>query len=148
MSSNKEQQKITEYWLNEYWPELQKATFDSENKQEKYVFTISTGAVGLLLGTMGFQNKPDGIGFALTALGLFTAAMLLCVIYHIIAKNNHNKQFKMIEEFVYNPDRGDSGIREQIKKSNCLLNWWSGISIGFIIIGIILFALYLIKNLS
>lgn len=147
MSNNNTKENV-DYWLNEYWPELQKANFDSEEKQEKYVFTISTGAVGLLLGTMGFQTKPEGICFALTALGLFTLSMLSCVIYHIIAKNKHNKQFKMIEEFVSNPAEGDSGIREQIKKSNCLLDWWSIISIVFIFVGIILFAIYLIKNLS
>ena len=42
MSNNKEQKERIDYWRNEYWPELQKADFDSEEKQEKYVFTIST----------------------------------------------------------------------------------------------------------
>ena len=67
--------KDIDYWLNEYWPEFQKAYFDSEEKQEKYVFTISTGAVGLLLGTLSFQIKPKGISLAIVALGLFSLSM-------------------------------------------------------------------------
>jgi hypothetical protein len=86
MSNNKEQKNTTDYWLNEYWPELQKADFDSEEKQEKYVFTISTGAVGLLLGTLSFQIKPKGISLAIITLGLFTLSMLSCIIYHAIIK--------------------------------------------------------------
>ena len=74
--------KDINYWLNEYWPELQKADFDSEEKQEKYVFTISTGAVGLLLGTLSFQIKPKGISLAIVALGLFSLSMLSCIIYN------------------------------------------------------------------
>lgn len=145
--NNTTSKKNVDYWLNEYWPELQKATFDSEEKQEKYVFTISTGAVGLLLGTMGFGTKPEGIYYALIALGLFTLSMLSCVIYHIIAKTNHTKQFKMIRDFVSNLDKGDSEIRDQINKSNFFLDWWSIVAIFFIFVGIILFTIYLIKNL-
>ncbi len=148
MSNHNEQKKITDYWLNEYWPELQKATFDSEDKQEKYVFTISTGAVGLLLGTMGFNDKPNAVCIAIIALGLFTIAMLSCIVYHIIAKRKHNKQFKMIKDFISDPKKGDTEIRDYINESNCFLDWWSIISIVFIFVGIILFVLYLIKNLS
>jgi len=135
------------YWLDEYWPELQKAAFDSEEKQEKYVFTISTGAVGLLLGTMGFGNKSYGIGFALIALGLFTVSMMLCVIYHIIAKRNHNNQFRMIENFLSNPENGDSELRGKICLSNNSLDWISIFSVILILIGIFLFAIFLFKNL-
>jgi len=91
--------KDIDYWLNEYWPELQKADFDSEEKQEKYVFTISTGAVGLLLGTLSFQIKPKCISLAIIALGLFALSMLSCIIYHIIAKKKHRVQFKLIPNF-------------------------------------------------
>ena len=146
--NNTTSKKNVDYWLDEYWPELQKATFDSEDKQEKYVFTISTGAVGLLLGTMGFQTKPEGICCALTALGLFTLAMLSCVVYHIVAKKKHNSQFKLIEDYISNPESGDSKIRKHIKRSNSFLDIWSIISIVLIFIGIIFFVLYLIKNLS
>ena len=82
MSNNKGQKNTTDYWLNEYWPELQKADFDSEEKQEKYVFTISTGAVGLLLGTLSFQIKPKGISLAIIALGLFTLSILYNISYY------------------------------------------------------------------
>lgn len=148
MSNNKEQKNTTDYWLNEYWPELQKADFDSEEKQEKYVFTISTGAVGLLLGTLSFQIKPKGISLAIIALGLFALSMLSCIIYHIIAKKKHRVQFKLIEDFISNPESGDAKIRKHIERSNRFLDWWSIVSIVLIFIGIILFVLYLIKNLT
>lgn len=137
----------TDYWLNDYWPELQKADFDSEEKQEKYVFTISTGAVGLLLGTLSFQIKPKGISLAIVALGLFSLSMIFCIIYHIIAKRKHKEQFKLIEDFISNPETGDSKIRKHIERSNCFLDWWSIISIFLIFAGIVLFTTYLIKNL-
>ena len=142
-----EKNELVEYWKNEYWPELQKADFDSEEKQEKYVFTISTGAVGLLLGTLSFQIKPKGISLAIIALGLFALSMLSCIIYHIIAKEKHRAQFKLIEDFIYNPESGDTKIRKHIERSNRFLDWWSIISIAFIIAGIVLFVIYLTKNL-
>ncbi len=143
-----EKNELVEYWKNEYWPELQKADFDSEEKQEKYVFTISTGAVGLLLGTLSFQIKPKGISLAIIALGLFALSMLSCIIYHIIAKKKHRVQFKLIEDFISNPESGDTKIRKHIERSNRFLDWWSIVSIVLIFIGIILFVLYLIKNLT
>lgn len=139
--------KDIDYWLNEYWPELQKADFDSEEKQEKYVFTISTGAVGLLLGTLSFQIKPKGISLAIIALGLFTLSMLSCIIYHIVAKKKHKVQFKLIEDFISNSESGDAKIRKHIERSNCFLDWWSIISVVLIFAGIVLFTVYLIKNL-
>ena len=140
--------EIVEYWRNEYWPQLQKATFDSEEKLEKYIFTISTGAVGIIMGTMGIQPESKDICLTLVALGLFTFSMLFCVIYHIIAKRNHSKLFKEIENLVSNPEKGDSEIRKEIKKSNNLLDWTSIVSVFFIFAGIVLYALSLIKNLS
>lgn len=147
MSNNKEQKERIDYWRNEYWPELQKADFDSEEKQEKYVFTISTGAVGLLLGTLSFQIKPKGISLAIIALGLFTLSMLSCIIYHIVAKKKHKVQFKLIEDFISNSESGDAKIRKHIERSNCFLDWWSIISVVLIFAGIVLFTVYLIKNL-
>lgn len=146
--SNDEIKDKQDYWLNEYWPELQKATFDSEEKLEKYIFTISTGAVGIIMGTMGIQPESKDICLTLTALVLFTFSMLFCVVYHIIAKRNHNIQFKKIKEFVFYPEKGDSEIRKKIEKSNKLLDWTSIVSVFFIFAGIVLYALSLIKNLS
>ncbi len=146
--NNDEIKNKQDYWLNEYWPELQKATLDSEEKLEKYIFTISTGAVGIIMGTMGIQTESKDICLTLIALGSFTFSMLFCVIYHIIAKRNHTKQFKKIEEFVFFPDNGDSEIRKKIKNSNKLLAWTAIISVIFIFAGIVFYALSLIKNLS
>lgn len=140
--------EVVEYWRNEYWTELQKATFDSEEKLEKYIFTISTGAVGIMLGTMGFQDKSEGICFAIIALGLFTISMLLCVIYHIVAKRNHNKQFEKIRDFVSNSEKGDSEIQDEIKESIKTLNRIAITSVIFIFAGIAVYVLSLIKNLS
>lgn len=148
MSNNKEQKERIDYWRNEYWPELQKADFDSEEKQEKYVFAISTGAVGIMLGTMGFQKGSPFLCYAIVALCLFATAMFLCIFYHIVAKKNHQKQFDLIEKYVSEQKSDDSTIREEIKKSNKKLDRISVVSVLLIVAGIVMFVLYLTKNLS
>lgn len=150
MEGSKNNENV-DYWRNEYWPQLQKATFDSEEKLEKYIFTISTGAVGIIMGTVGIHPESKDICITLIALGSFTLSMLLCVIYHIVAKRNHNKQFEKIENFVSNPESGDCEIcklRKEIKESNKELNRIAITSVVFIFAGIVLYALSLIKNLS
>lgn len=135
-----------EYWRNEYWSNLQKSTDDSEDKQEKYCFTISSGAVGIILGTMGFLIDLKYVGFAVAALIVFTFSMLLCVIYHIVAKNGHQKQFDLINAFLANPEKGDSVIRETIKKANHKLDVISIICAILIFVGVVLYSVYIIKN--
>ena len=147
MSNNKDQKERIDYWRNEYWSELQKATFDSEEKQEKYVFAISTGAVGIMLGTMGFQKESPSLCYAIVALCLFAIAMFLCIIYHIIAKRNHQKQFDLIEKYASGKINDDSLIRDEIKKSNKKLDCISIFSVLFIFAGVVSFVLYLTKNL-
>lgn len=110
------------YWNDKYWPDLQKATDDSEEKLEKYSTTISMGAIALILGTMGFQNKPDGIGWAIAALSAFVVSFLLFIIYHIVAIKKHNKQFDMIRAIVANPETDDETLQKSIIKSNGALD--------------------------
>ena len=105
-------------WRNEYWDKLQKATDDSEAKLEKYVFAVSTGAVGLLMGIIGLQSDYVGRGFAIASLICFSISMLLCIFYHIKAKDYHDKQFKMIEAFFALPEKGDNELRREIDNSN------------------------------
>lgn len=140
--------KKRDYWLNEYWPDLQKASFDSESKLEKYLFTVSSGAFGLLLGTMGFIKKPDYISLLFCCFGAFACSLLLCIIYHVIAKRGHKKQFEMIEKFVKNPNMDDTGISKRIKRRNSFLDCLHVFSLIFIIAGMILFVLYLSNNIQ
>lgn len=133
-----------EYWHSEYWDQLQKCHNDSEAKLEKYVFTISTGAVGMMLGLSGFLDSYK-INFAITALGFFSAAMLLCVIYHMIAKGFHQKQFEMIKGLKM-PTIDDTNLRQYINKTNKILDGIAIFSFVLICIGIVLFMVYLNLN--
>ena len=134
------------YWNDKYWPDLQKATDDSEEKLEKYSTTISMGAIALILGTMGFQNKPDGIGWAIAALSAFVVSFLLFIIYHIVAIKKHNKQFDMIRAIVANPETDDETLQKSIIKSNGALDILSIAAVALIVTGISFFAVYLIIN--
>lgn len=142
-----QEEEMIEEWRNIYWPELQKASFDSESKLEKYLFTVSTGAVGLLLGTMGFIDKPNSINLLFLCFGSFVVAMLICIFYHIIAIHGHNIQFRMIEDLIENPSIGDMKIRDNIKRMNRLLDYLPIFSSVFIIAGIVLFIIYLSYNI-
>ncbi len=131
--------EVVEYWRNEYWTQLQKATDDSETKLEKYVFAVSTGAVGLLMGIIGLQSDYVGRGFAIASLICFSISMLLCIFYHVKAKGYHDKQSKMIEAFIAHPEKGDNELRRKIDNSNKRLMSFSKVSAWFILIGVIMF---------
>lgn len=81
--------KVTDYWLDEYWPELQKADFDSEDKIDTKLFTVSSGAIAMLIGTLSFTEKHQNIALALFAIALFGVSIILNIVYHFIATENH-----------------------------------------------------------
>lgn len=140
--------KLADNWLNDYWPKLQKAKDDSESKIEKYLFTVSTGAVGLLLGTMGFIDKPNNIVLLFCGFGSFVIAMLICIVYHFIAISGHDKQFNLIEKLNDNIIKDDTPIRKDINVRNRALLFLYYLSLLFIIAGIVLFIIYLSKNIQ
>lgn len=140
--------KLADNWLNDYWPKLQKAKDDSESKIEKYLFTVSTGAVGLLLGTMGFIDKPNNIVLLFCGFGSFVIAMLICIVYHFIAISGHDKQFNLIEKLNDNIIKDDTPIRKDINVRNRALLFLYYLSLLFIIAGIVLFIIYLSRNIQ
>lgn len=140
--------KMADNWVNDYWPKLQKAKDDSESKLEKYLFTVSTGAVGLLLGTMGFIKKPNNIELLFCGFGSFAMAMLICIVYHFIAMSGHNKQFNLIEKLNNNIIKDDAQIRKDIGVRNKALFCLYFLSLLFIIAGMVLFIIYLSKNIQ
>lgn len=135
-------------WVNDYWPKLQNAKDDSESKLEKYLFTVSTGAVGLLLGTMGFIDKPNNIILLFCGFVSFVIAMLICFVYHLIAMSGHNKQFNLIKKLNDNIIKDDTPIRKDINVRNRALLFLYYLSLLFIIAGIVLFIIYLSKNIQ
>lgn len=141
-------EKRKNYWRNEYWPKLQKTTDDSESKLEKYLFAVSSGAVGLLFGTMGFLDKPIKIFLLFCSFGAFAISLLLCIVYHIIATSGHKRQFELINDFIHNPNKKEDALCQNVKKLNYLLDNIHIVSFIFIIIGIILFVIYLYNNIK
>ena len=141
-------EKKIKYWNDEYWSDLQKATDDSENKLEKYSTTISIGAIGLLLGTLGFGNNANVPGYAIVALSAFVIVLGIYVGYHIFAIRKQNKQFNAIRSFVANPEKGDEDLSKMIKKSNSIMDVLSLIAVSFVLIGISFFVIYLLSNIS
>lgn len=140
--------KKIEYWNDEYWSELQKSTDDSEEKLEKYSVTISTGAIGLLFGTLGFGHKTNMPGFAIASLFAFVVVLCIYMTYHIFAIRKHNKQFDAIRNFVANPKTDDSDLIEMIKRDNSKMDVLSFVAVLFILFGITFYAVYLLNNLS
>lgn len=69
-------QDKVEYW-QKYWDKLQSATDDSEEKLDGKIFTVSTGGIGLLLGTMGLGHEVlhKGWKFAVVSLIAFAFAL-------------------------------------------------------------------------
>lgn len=138
--------KVTDYWLNEYWPDLQKADFDSENKIDTKLFTVSSGAIALIMGTLSFTEKHQNIAFALFAIALFGLSIILNIVYHFIATKNHRKQFDQISKMVNNETNDDSSIRLLIKNGNKKLLALSITSIVIILIAFILTGIYISAN--
>lgn len=103
--------QIKDYWLNEYWPELQKANFDSENKLDTKLFAVASGTIGLLLGTLSFTEKHLAICEAMTALVLFGVSTIINIVYHYIATYNHQKQFDEITRLIHGEEATDEKIR-------------------------------------
>ena len=139
---------VTDYWLEEYWPDLQKVDFDSENKIDTKLFTVSSGAIALIMGTLSFTEKHQKIVFAMFAIALFGVSIILNIIYHFIATKNHQKQFDKISEMVNNEINDDSSLRLLIKNGNKKLLAISIISIVIILIGFILTGIYILANIK
>ncbi len=148
IKNTKDIRNKVDYWNDQYWPELQKATDDSEEKLEKMSTTISVGAIGLLLGTLGFGHKSLVPGYAIVSLCAFVAVLCIYMGYHIFAIRKHNKQFDAIREYVANPKDDDSYLIEMIKKSNSKMDVLSSLAVLFLLIGISFFAIYLLNNIS
>ena len=137
--------KITDYWLDEYWPELQKAGFDSEDKIDTKLFAVSSGAIALLIGTLSFTEKHQNIALALFAIALFGVSIILNIVYHFIATENHQKQF---DQIVNKEIPDDIPLRQLIKKGNHILLIISIISMVLILIGFILAGIYILANVK
>ncbi|MBR6292217.1 MAG: hypothetical protein IKR33_05400 [Bacteroidales bacterium] len=140
--------KITNYWLKEYWPDLQKADFDSEDKIDTKLFTVSSGAIALLIGTLSFTEKHQNISLAIFAITFFGVSIILNIIYHFIATKNHRKQFDQITKMVNNEVLDDTPLRLLIKKGNRTLLFISIISMVLILIGFILAGIYILANVK
>lgn len=140
--------KVTDYWLDEYWPELQKADFDSEDKIDTKLFTVSSGAIAILIGTLSFTEKHQNIALALFAIALFGVSIILNIVYHFIATENHQKQFDQIAKMVNKEIPDDIPLRQLIKKGNHILLIISIISMVLILIGFILAGIYILANVK
>ena len=145
MEDNNEE--IRKYWIEKYWPELQKATFDSEDKLDTKIFAVCTGADGLLLGSMSFMKEQNYVYVAIVALFFFTLAMAINILYHKKAMKNHQEQFSLISDFAYSLDSTDNKIRKCIDDGNHKLDCMSTLSLIFILVGMISFAIYVILNI-
>lgn len=140
--------KVIDYWLNEYWPELQKADFDSEDKIDTKLFAVSSGAIALLMGTLSFTEKHQNIAFAMLSISLFGLSIILNIVYHYVAASNHQKQFDQITKMVNNEVYDDSSLRDTIKNGNRILLTISIISIILILIGFVLAGIYILANVN
>ncbi|MBR5092250.1 MAG: hypothetical protein IKX32_02105 [Bacteroidales bacterium] len=140
--------EIKEYWLTEYWPDLQKADFDSEEKIDTKLFAVSSGAIALIIGTLSFTEKHQQVFLAMLAVMLFVTSIILNIFYHFIATKNHQKQFKQISQLVSSTDEDDTSIRETVKNGNCTLLVISIISVVLILGGFILAGIYLYANIK
>ncbi|MBR7068428.1 MAG: hypothetical protein IKI28_08930 [Bacteroidales bacterium] len=140
-------QDKVEYW-QKYWDKLQSATDDSEEKLDGKIFTVSTGGIGLLLGTMGLGHEVlhKGWKFAVVSLIAFAFALGINLFYYRKQKKQHERHFDEIEKFIENPQDNDGHLRKMIKKDNKITDIFSRLAVDFIIIGIISFGVYITLN--
>ena len=133
----------------EYWPKLQEAALDSEEHFDKKVYTLSAGAIGIVLTLLQFW-KDDRCGaiWVIIAVSLFVLALLLNLIVQYVAKSKQDKQAELIRAFIANPTEDDSYISERMRKDNRILMWINGFSIGCVILGMAFLIVYTYLNIK
>lgn len=144
---NKKTRKLVKYW-QKYWPQLQSATDDCEEKLDGKIFTVSTGGIGLLLGTMGVGHEALNKGwiFASISMVTFTVALTLNLIYYKKTKSQQNIQSNEIKRFIENPQNDDSHLHKMIAKDNEIMDCYSTWAVIFLLLGIISFGVYITLN--
>ena len=102
----------------------------------------------MLIGTLSFTEKHQNIALALFAIALFGVSIILNIVYHFIATENHQKQFDQIAKMVNKEIPDDIPLRQLIKKGNRILLIISIISMVLILIGFILAGIYILANVK
>ena len=132
-----------------YWPKLQEAALDSEEHFDKKVFTLSAGAIGIVLTLLQIWGKDRcGAIWVIIAVSLFVLALLLNLIVQYVAKSKQDKQAELIRAFIANPTEDDSFISERMRKDNRILMWINGFSIGCVILGMAFLIVYTYLNIK
>ena len=132
----------------EYWPKLQETALDSEEHVDKKVFTLSAGAIGIVLTLLQFLGRDRcGVIWVIFAISLFVLALLLNLIVQYVAKAQQDKQSELIRIFIANPTDDDSFISERMRKDNKILMWINGFSIGCVIFGIVFLSVFTYLNI-
>ena len=132
----------------EYWPKLQEAALDSEEHFDKKIFTLSAGAIGIVLTLLQFLDvTPCSVIWVIIAASLCVIALLMNLLVQYIAKYQQDNQAELIRTFIANPIDDDSYISERMRKDNKILMWINGISIGCLISGIICLCVFTVINL-
>ena len=102
----------------------------------------------MLIGTLSFTEKHQNIALALFAIALFGVSIILNIVYHFIATENHQKQFDQITKMLNKEIPDDIPLRQLIKKGNHILLIISIISMVLILIGFILAGIYILANVK
>ena len=133
----------------EYWPKLQETALDSEEHFDKKVFTISAGAIGIVITLLQIWGDDRcGVNWVIIAISLFVIALLLNLLVQYFAKSRQDKQADMIRKFIANPTEDDSYISERMRKDNRILMWINGFSIGCVILGMAFLIVYTYLNIK
>lgn len=135
--------------ISVFFPELQKATLNSEEHYDQKIFAISAGAIGVELAILQFFDfSPHGIAYVIISVACFTVALILNLIVHYVAKYKQDKQSDMVRAFLESDKEDDTFIYDSIRKDNRTLRIINLISIVFLLGGIVCLAIFTFVNLT
>ncbi|MCQ2296100.1 MAG: hypothetical protein MJZ45_01705 [Bacteroidales bacterium] len=139
-----------QYW-SDYFKELEKAREDSEIRLDQRLYTIPTGAIAIMLGTIGIKLQSEFCyeWLFVGALLSFVLALILSIIHHLFLSNDNAKILEQICQLSESgSDKKIENIKKHIIKNQKVSQLRFLASVILITLGIILYGMWICINLA
>jgi len=143
---DKDREKQVKYFREEFWPQLEEATNNSEEHFDTKIFAVSSGAFAIELAILQFIKKPADC-FAKWAAALLIVTLLLNISVHLIGQSFQHSQSKAVEEFINGEESSDDKIYRKIKKQDRTIHVINIISLLTLVVGISFLAAFTLTNI-
>ena len=135
------------FW-EDFWPQLQQATKDTESHIDKKVYGIAVGGVGIEIASLQFINNVCFKWLALVSGILFAATLVLNLYTHVRSLKSQEKEDDAIQQFFENGDTiDDSYIYLLIQKENRTLTRFYKVSIWTMLFAIVSILVFIVLNI-